>query len=313
MQRLKFLVLTSNPMRFFRLPLVCLVFVVNTVYGKPLLNCGQAIQPVGAKNIVTLNQHTTELLLQLQLEDRMAGTAFADDDILHSLSAAYTTVPILSDYYPSREQMLIHEADFIVAGFSSAFSTMGVGEREWWQEKGVQTYLLPSNCQPEESLEQVWQAIHELGHLFGVEDRAEIEVERQKRQLEKRLSVQTKPKVLLWLRGYDAPYVAGGWGIGHEIITRGGGINAAADIPRPWGNLTWEAVLLAKPDLIVMVDSNWSPAKDKSQFISQQSGLNQTLPSIKTITMPFSETTAGIRTVDGILRLNQALFKLESL
>lgn len=298
-------------MIFRRLITAVLFCMAGFSHAAIIDNCGVEVKPLNAQRIVTLNQHVTELLLQLRLAHRMVGTAYADDEIWKPLATAYRWVPVLSEYYPTREQMLHSETDLIVGGFTSAFSTMGVGERDWWKERGVDSYLLPSNCQ-EDSLEAVWLAIEELGTLLTVESEAKREIQRQKNRLNDLESLPKSPKVMLWLRGEDAPYVAGGSGIGHEIITRAGGINIAENIQRPWGNLTWEAVLLAEPDLIVMVDSNWSPASDKQSFIEKQTGLNLSLASTPSVDMPFSETTAGIRTVEGILRLNQALVELES-
>ncbi|MGI9273248.1 MAG: ABC transporter substrate-binding protein [Endozoicomonas sp.] len=280
--------------------------------AETLGNCGVEIKEVDAQRIVALNQHVTELLLQLGLGDRMVGTAYADDEIWQPLASAYRKVPVLSDYYPTREQMLFSETDFIVGGFSSAFSTMGVGERSWWQQRGIESYLLPSNCREQDSLDAVWQAINELGRLLQVKNSAKKEIMRQQDMLGRVQPVTRPLKVLLWLRGEDAPYVAGGVGIGQEIIARAGGINIASELQRPWANLTWEAVLLAKPDLIVMVDSNWSPASSKKAFVKKQAGLNLGIGSVPDINMPFSETTAGIRTVEGVLRLNKALVELES-
>ena len=299
-------------MLFRHLAVLIFLGMAGFSHAETINNCGVELKAVEARRIVALNQHATELLLQLGLSHRMVGTAYADDEIWEPLASAYRQIPVLSDYYPTREQMLLSETDFVVGGFTSAFSAMGAGDRSWWQQRGIKSYLLPSNCQEQDSLEAVWQAIDELGRLLHVQENAAREIQRQKDMLDATRPVSRPLKVLLWLRGEDAPYVAGGTGIGHEIISRAGGINVASDIQRPWANLTWEAVLLAKPDLIVMVDSNWSPASSKKSFIENQAGLDHAIGRVPSVSMPFSETTTGIRTVEGVLRLNKALLELGS-
>ena len=44
---------------------------------------------------ITLNQHVTEVMLALELQDHMVGTAYIDDEILPQYQAAYQSIPVL--------------------------------------------------------------------------------------------------------------------------------------------------------------------------------------------------------------------------
>ena len=46
---------------------------------------------------VSMSQATTEMMLQLGLEDKMAGTAFKEEEIYPPLQAAYDKVKVLSE------------------------------------------------------------------------------------------------------------------------------------------------------------------------------------------------------------------------
>lgn len=64
------------------------------------------------KKAISLNQHVTEIMLALGLEDSMVGTAYLDDKIYEPLQAAYDKVPVIAEQYPTKEQVIDSEADF---------------------------------------------------------------------------------------------------------------------------------------------------------------------------------------------------------
>ena len=171
---------------------------------------------------------------------------------------------------------------------------------------------MPVNCAARESLDVVWQSITELGDILQVEQAAAEEVARQKQALAQRKPVAGKARVLIWSHDDNTPYVAGTLSISDEMIRLAGGTNAADEIARPWGHMTWEAILMSRPDLIVLIDADWAPAKEKLSFIKAHPVLSRQLGSIPVIAMPFSETIAGIRTVQGILRINNTLSTLST-
>ena len=48
------------------------------------------------QHAVSMNQHATEIMLELGLQDHMVGTAYLDDTILPELATAYNAVPVLA-------------------------------------------------------------------------------------------------------------------------------------------------------------------------------------------------------------------------
>lgn len=57
------------------------------------------------KKAISLNQHVTEIMLALGLEDSMVGTAYLDDAIYPPLQEAYEKVSVLAEQYPTKEQV----------------------------------------------------------------------------------------------------------------------------------------------------------------------------------------------------------------
>ena len=72
---------------------------------------------------ITMNQHVTEVMLALELQDHMVGTAYIDDEILPEYQAAYGSVPVLAEEYPSKEVIMAQDPDFIYGGFRSPSAT----------------------------------------------------------------------------------------------------------------------------------------------------------------------------------------------
>ncbi|MGG0720157.1 cob(I)yrinic acid a,c-diamide adenosyltransferase [Robertmurraya massiliosenegalensis] len=69
------------------------------------------------KHAVSLNQHVTEIMLTLGLEDSMVGTAYLDNEIYEPLKEAYLKVPVLSEQYPSKEEIVAETLDILAKRF----------------------------------------------------------------------------------------------------------------------------------------------------------------------------------------------------
>lgn len=96
-------------------------------------NCGvKTTFEQAPERAVTMNQHVTEVMLALGLEDRMAGTAFLDDKILPEYRAAYDRIEVVADEYPSYEKLIATSPDFVYGGYASAFDKgSGASARPW--------------------------------------------------------------------------------------------------------------------------------------------------------------------------------------
>lgn len=300
-------------MRFLSLLfMLVLALLPATAYPTPLIeNCGVRLgQSARAERIVTLNQQATEALLAIGADRQILAQAYQDDAPAPRWAERFEAIPRLAREYPNPEALLAMSPDLLVAGFSSAFSDWGVGPRERWLTYGTRSYLFESACAARTvTLEGLYRDLSHLGQLTGQEARAQSWVRDQQQRLARVQwpASQRKPKVLLWLREYDLPYVAGCCGSGNLLIERAGGINVAADLPRSWGHLSWETILSRQPDLILMVDSNWSSFDQKQSYLhgALYARYLNALTAGQLHPMAFSEVMAGVRLPDGIERAHQ--------
>mmetsp|Transcript_48787 Transcript_48787/g.89979 ORF Transcript_48787/g.89979 Transcript_48787/m.89979 type:complete len:305 (+) Transcript_48787:101-1015(+) len=188
--------------------LVCLAFVPSALSAYPYTytNCGVTRTVTEApQRIITMNQGATEFLLALGLADKMVGTAYLDDSIWPAYESDFNSIPILSDTYPTEQQIMALNPDFIMGAYNSAFratymsgdSVRGIfsnatvgpceGEGSYWGEDirntcrpqlhaaNISTYLLADACEdstlrPDTVSEQVvYDELRQMGQIFNVD------------------------------------------------------------------------------------------------------------------------------------------------
>lgn len=111
-----------------------------------------------------------EMMLSMGLQDKMAGTAYAENNILPDLKPAYDKVPVMSKTYPSKEQILSNGVDFII-GWGGDFNDKGVGSIDWLNENKIKAYI-PRSVSPDATVDSIYEDFKNLGMIFDKEDKA---------------------------------------------------------------------------------------------------------------------------------------------
>lgn len=220
------------------------------------------------KRAVTTSHFMTEILLSLGLEDKMAGTCWADNEILPELKMAYKKVPILSERYPSKEILYSVEPDFI-SGWHSSLNPKRLAGVEELMENGVNPYII-SSLEKGAKVENVYDDYITLGKIFDVEERAEKIVSSLKESVEKAEKIKGEKKsvrVLAYDSGRGAPLVVAGTGLGNDIIVKAGGKNIFEDIQGNYATVNWESILERDPQVVVIVDYGNDEAQEKINFL----------------------------------------------
>ncbi|WP_439678610.1 ABC transporter substrate-binding protein [Embleya sp. MST-111070] len=266
--------------------------------------------------LVTLNQGATEVALALDLQTRMAGTAYLDDVVPAKWKAAYDTVPVLSEKYPSKEKLLAARPDFLYASYSSAFTDKVAGTRDELGSQGIGTYLSPLGCADGKqtatvSFQAVWDELADVAQVFGVAPRAAAIRDAQQRQLAD-VTAKSAGKGLnvLWYdSGTKTPYVGAGHGGPQLVLDAVGARNVFDTLPGGWKNASWEQVVAADPDAIVVADAGWDTAQSKIDYLEHDPVLSK-LKAVRNrafVVVPFSESTPGVQLADGAVRVSAAL------
>lgn len=265
-------------------------------------NCGVTTTfKAPPKRVVTMNQHVTEIMLELGLKKSLVGTAYLDDQVLPKYAKDYASVPVIAKEYPSYEQVLATNPDFVYGGYGSAFTAGDGRSREALKKSGVETRLNTESCtEGDQPMDTLYEEIREVGRTFGVPDRAEAWIKQAKADnaATARKLADLKPvSVFVYDSGDKTAFTAGGEGIGNELIERAGGTNVFADLDKPFGDASWENVVARRPEAIVIYDYGATTVEQKKKRLLTDPALAD-VPAIKNkrfAVMPLSDAVLGVR------------------
>ncbi|MFI6874660.1 ABC transporter substrate-binding protein [Streptomyces sp. NPDC050400] len=270
-------------------------------------NCGVRTTFTQApQRAVTLNQHTTEILLALGLQDRMAGTAYLDDEISPKYRTAYDSVKVLAKEYPSKETLLGANPDFVYGGYASAFEKGEGRDRTGFQKSGINTRLNIESCaEGPIGVDELRTEITQVSRIFGVPERGKKLVAREQKGLDAvaaRLKDIEPVSVFVYDSGDSSAFTAGGQGLGNDIISRVGGRNVFADVDKSFADVSWERVIARKPDVAVIYDYGGTSVAAKKKRLLDDPALKD-VPAIKNrrfAVLPLSSAVLGVRAADAV-------------
>ncbi|MFD9356635.1 ABC transporter substrate-binding protein [Streptomyces sp. NPDC060031] len=277
-------------------------------------NCGTtSTYQAPPRRAVTMNQHATEILLALGLEEKIAGTAYLDDAVLPAYRPAYDELKVLAKEYPSKEILLGANPDFVYGGYSSAFDKAQGRDREGLAKSGINSRLSVEYCtEGPVGLDQLKTEITEVARTFGVPERGAELIEDEQRRIDAvtaRVKGRAKPSVFVYDSGEASAFTSGGNGIGNQIVSLAGGTNAFADLKDTFGDVSWEKVIERRPEVVLIYDYGGTTVEAKKQRLLNDPALAQ-VPAIKNqrfVVLPLSSAVLGVRVADAVESLARQL------
>ncbi|MFE0679056.1 ABC transporter substrate-binding protein [Streptomyces sp. NPDC058867] len=271
-------------------------------YPVTVSNCGvKTTYQRPPERAVSLNQHATEVMLALGLENSMVGTAYLDDEILPEYQDAYDGIDVIAKEYPSFETLLAAEPDLAYGGFASTFDEKDGRSREALSDAGINSYLNIEECPSGPvTMATMDQEIRNVAKIFGVSERAESELKELHATLdtvEEKLDGVDPVDLFVYDSGDKTAFTAGGAGIGNEMIEQAGGVNLFADLDKAFGDVSFEQVAERAPEVIVIYDYGDQTVEDKKKFLLANPALKD-VPAIKNerfAVLPLSSTVLGVR------------------
>jgi len=229
---------------------------------------------------VTLSQFMTEMLLALDLGDKMVGTALLDNPILPEFEEAYNKIPELEigeGHSISKEAFIATGADF-VSGWDSSISDQTTGAPDELISKDITPFMAKSYS-PDATVETVYEDFELLGKIFGVEDKATEVINKMKSDIKEvtdklgEVKEEDKVKVMVYDSGEDKAMAVGS-GLANNLIELAGGYNIFGKESQPYINATWESVVAENPEVIVVTDYlAGSPVEEKIEFLKNHPAL----------------------------------------
>lgn len=265
------------------------------------------------KKAISLNQHVTEIMLALGLEDSMVGTAYLDDNIYEPLQAAYDKVPVLAKQYPSKEQIIDAEADFLYGGWKSAFGEKGVGTQEELEALGIHTYLHTASSMTKPTLEDIFTDIRNIAKIFRVEDRGDALIAQMTKDVEAvraKLPQNGEELHVLVFDSGDKDVLTAGQNFMNELVTIAGGKNIFGDVESGWTTVSKEDAVDRNPEVVVVVDYGETKAEQKINFLKNDPALKE-MEAVKNerfVILPLSAASEGVRAAEAIQILAKGFF-----
>ena len=269
---------------------------------------------------VSNDVNLTEMMLVLGLTDRMVGyTGISGWNKLDpEMRAGVEELPELSERYPSREVLIGADADFYFAGWNYGMRVGGEVTPETLMPFGIQVYELTESCihimeRDGASIDDMYADLLNLGRIFDVEDRAEALVADYRAQVAAitgAYEMGDPPRVFVYDSGQDAPFTAGRYAMPTALIEAAGGINVMDNFDQSWGTVTWEAVVEADPEVIVIVNYGDVTAEQKRQFMLDNPAFAEMSAVLndRFVVLEYVEATPGPRNIWAIEALANAFW-----
>ncbi|MEV4349652.1 ABC transporter substrate-binding protein [Actinoplanes sp. NPDC049596] len=300
-----------------------------------LTNCGVTV-PTGPPpaRIFAAFHNGIEAVYALGAGDKLVGAAYLDNPLLPEYAAQFQPGRKKPAYYPeeypSREEVLRLDPDFVVSGFTGAFTAEGLGTRAELTKIGIGSYLFTQYCPAADgkdqkdladndvSLDSVYRDLTGLGRLLGKSTEAQALVDRMRKTVadtEGKLAGVSKPRVAMLNRpGGGELRVFGGGDVATTIIEKAGGTQAFGDVPGRLTRIGTEELIKRRPDVIVVpaccgADVGPAGAQEVIDGLRKDPALAN-VPAVrdgKVYAVTFAEITPGVRNADAIANLARLL------
>lgn len=254
---------------------------------------------------VTLSQFMTEMLLALDLGDKMVGTALLDNPILPQFEEAYNKIPELEigeGHSVSKEGFIATGADF-VSGWDSSISEQTTGAPDELIEKDITPFMAKS-YNPDATVETVYEDFELLGKIFGVEDKANEVINKMKSDIKAvtdkvgDIKEEDRVKMMVYDSGENDAMVVGS-GLANNLIDLAGGSNIfGKDKTQPYINVSWESIVAKNPEVIIVTDYlAGSPVEEKIDFLKSHPALKDVdaIKNNKIYVVGLADLSPGVR------------------
>ena len=274
------------------------------------------------EHAVSMSQATTEMLLALGLRDKMAGTAFLEEEIYESLAEDYAKVEVLAEKWPSYEVFMAAAPD-VTTGWAVPFTQRGIPAADIVAQN-VPIYVPESMLRTDATLDTLFDDLLMYGKIFDAEENAEAYVAAEK---EKLAEVQTKLEGLDEVSCFiydstdedDQIYTAfEGYTTNLLKLIGANNILSGKGVDKTWDYAGWEEVLAENPQYIIICDYSTS-IRNTDDFDAKVENFKANpaladLDAVKNdnfVRVRLSEITPGVRSVDALVRLAEEIHGVE--
>ena len=251
--------------------------------------------------------NTTEDMLSLGLESHMVGDFGVNGDgpagqpVPSTYLAAFHKVRDVSPDYFTLEKLVSLRPDFLFAGWNYGLQAGTNLTPTNLAKYHINTLALTESCAHVQtatqsvSINDTYTDLTDLGEIFGVEARAtKLIASMQAQVASTRAKVANLPPVTVfdYDSGTSAPFTGPGLAMPNALITDGGGTNIFAGLKQSWTSVSWEQVVAADPQCIIINNYGTPTAAQKEKFL-ETSEITQEPDGGQEQVLPASELRRG--------------------
>ncbi len=268
--------------------------------------------------VITNNQSSLELLLKLGLQDSIIGTIALDNEIPEELKDAFSNINVITESKtePAKEVIVGMSPDLVI-GRAATFIEDKYGTIESLNSMNINVYTqLSSLMNGEQSLDNIFEDIKNVGKIFNVEDKANdlaTELSESLKSVEDKVSTVEGEtlKVLVMTAYNDGSYNVFGVNstLQNEVLEVLGGTN----VNEKGGAQSLENLMSLNPDVILYVYNNKNLETDSVAVESlYNNSLIQSVSAIenkKVFEVSYTEFMGyGYRTIECIENLAKEMY-----
>jgi iron complex transport system substrate-binding protein len=290
-------------------------------YPVTIDNCGtDTTYDQAPTRAVSNDINTTEDMLALGLEKNMVGTFGVTGDgpvgqpVPAPYQAGFKKVRDVSPNYFTLEQLVGLRPDFLFAGWNYGLQTGTNLTPQYFAKFGIKTLALTESCAHVQaskttvSIDNTYQDLTDLGEIFGVESRAARLIAGMKAQVavaQSKIAGLRPVTVFDYDSGQSAPFTGPGLAMINAEISLGGGTNIFGSLKQSWTSVSWEQVVAAQPQCIVINDYGEPTAAQKEKLLETFSA-SRDLPAVKHhcfLVLSYDEVTPSPRNAEAVLAI----------
>ena len=294
-------------------------------YPVTVTSCGVPVTYDRAPQRAVSNDiNTTEDMLALGLESHMVGTFAAvgdgpvDQPIPPEYQAGFSRVrDVNPDNYFTLEQLVALHPDFLFAGWNYGLQTGTNLTPTYLAKFGIKTLVLNESCAHVSgtnsvSINDTYTDLRNLGEIFNVRARAQQVIASMQAQVaaaQAKIAGLEPIKVFDYDSGESAPFTGPGLAMPTALITLAGGTNVFASLKKSWTSVSWEQVVAAQPQCIIINDYGTPTAAQKEKFL-ETFPATKNLPAVRNrcfLALSYDEVTPGPRNAEAVVAIAHLL------
>lgn len=221
------------------------------------------------KAVLCANLYSAENMVMLGLGDRIVGKNVHTNPAevpLEELSAEFENIPEIEKSY---ENAIASGADLLI-GQVSAFKEDAWGTYEQLQNAGINAYTITGTIVSDETVEDIYTDIENLGKIFKCEDRADALIAEMKESIAETNAAiadvpeDEKPVVFVYDMFKEDQIYTTSSGLESNLIELAGGINGTRDsADSRWFYTSVENLINVNPDIIIINDYGQQTVDEK--------------------------------------------------